>query len=275
MPDTAIGTTPHATPSEVSSARELRVSRIAAAAGRDALDAGVDVLITTDAATIAYAAQRSDLGSVPLPWDRVYLLIEPASPARLVPDTARAFRGGLALDVARVDAQPVDPRQWGDMTEMCPVAASPSETAVGPRPSMAVPSRRIVYDRRDDVARALSERLVALADTRPVSTASRSAASELLRAAGLDSTELAGALATGLDAGYVLALPIRVSDFCRSTGAMLAEAPWLPLGDRTTADRIVPLVMTRPHAIVRAAWMGLSAEWLGDVFLEFGHPSSP
>src|SRR3989442_8564958 len=52
--------------------------RTAAGDPRDLLDAGIDLLVTDDAGALAYAATRADFASVPLPWDRTYVLLAAA-----------------------------------------------------------------------------------------------------------------------------------------------------------------------------------------------------
>jgi len=273
--DAAADTMLHLIPRAGADAPTLRVGVISPERGRDALDAGVDVLITADATTIEYAAQRSDLARIPLPWDRVYVLIEPVPPSRMVQDMALALRTELAHDAVRVEAQPADDRQWWDGLGACR-GAVPTMPPVGPRPVVAAPTRRIVYQRHDHVARALSERLVALANAGSRSPlGSTSLVGPPLRAAGLDTTQYREALAAGDEAGYVAALPLHVGDACQSTVALLADVPWVARGDRTTTDQLFPLVETRAHAIVRPGRVGLSVDWLGNVSLEFGHrPSS-
>src|SRR5439155_581463 len=74
---------------------------------RDLLDAGVDLLVTDDPGAVAYAATRADFSSVPLPWDRTYVLLAPVpvrAPAPILEDLAR--------HVVRVEARPASPPFW-------------------------------------------------------------------------------------------------------------------------------------------------------------------
>lgn len=170
--DTALDLVPRrSTPGPV-----LHVSRIRSDGGRDALDGGTDVLITFDATTIAYAAARPDFISVPLPWSRVYVLIQPHTPVHVDPDTARSLETDLAGDAVRVEARAVDDSEWRDVLATCdtgastrPVASADS-SAPPPAPRVALSASPfvnwIVYVEDDNVARALSERLVALANAR-------------------------------------------------------------------------------------------------------------
>ena len=66
---------------------------------RDLLDAGVDLLVTDDPGAVAYAATRADFSSVPLPWDRTYVLLAPVpvrAPAPILEDLARGLAAKLA-----------------------------------------------------------------------------------------------------------------------------------------------------------------------------------
>jgi hypothetical protein len=114
---------------------------------RDALDAGIDVLITADPRAVAYAATRADYVSVPLQWRTRYVLAL-ATEA----DTTRV--GELRRDLVtavRADARPAGPHGCADSAARDTLAHTRDR-------------RRIGYADDDSVARALAERLVALAD---------------------------------------------------------------------------------------------------------------
>jgi hypothetical protein len=193
------------------------VHTIDARTARDALDAGIDVLITKDPAAVAYAATRPDYIALPLPWDRLYVLVVPSDtgfwgehlPPALAPDLVLALR---------TPARPAVAEPWrGRLSDdHCYFHAGP-----GDRP-------RIVYSEADSVARAIAERLVALADRpdAPVPAALTRAANGL-RAVGLPAKVFAATIDTSRDVAYVLGL---TQDDC-------------PDG--------IPLVETRPLAIAR------------------------
>lgn len=150
-------------------------------AARDALDAGIDVLITNDPAAVAYAARRPDYVSMPLPWDRLYVLV---LPALLVDQTQiRAFQTELDARTVRAEARPYVER----VDDACDDIRL--HTGPGNRP-------RVVYSEADSVARALAERAVAVFD--------RSGAR--LRAVGLPSNGFVAAVDSGKDVAYILAL---------------------------------------------------------------------
>jgi hypothetical protein len=97
----------------------------------DFIDGGGDVLVTNRRAVIAYAATRADYATIPLPWDREYVLVAPTAP--VVPDM---------VDAVRVDARPA--------SMQCPTDTGSAKVLP------------IVYAADDSVARALAERLIGL-----------------------------------------------------------------------------------------------------------------
>jgi hypothetical protein len=201
---------------------------------RDALDGGIDLLVTRDPAVAAYAAGRSEFASFALPWSRTYLLLQPAGA-----DPVAGVSGvdsvppSLVRDVVRAEARPAQPPFWWSGTDACPGDAP----SVVPSPKLP----RIVYSRTDDVARSIAERIVALA------TGTR------LTALGLGNDEFALAFQTQGDVGYVIALPSQVAAPCYRSLAMPRGA------------RIQPLIDTRARAIVRRGTPPLTVDWDGTV----------
>jgi hypothetical protein len=248
--------------------------------GRDALDGGTDVLITSDAMTIAYAAARPDFVSVPLPWSRVYVLMQPHTSVHVDSDMARSLEDDLAGGAVRVEARAVDDKEWGDVLATCdttaatrPAASADSLTTLpAPRVSSVSPFVRwIVYAEDDNVARALSERLVALAnarDPRITAVAPALTTGEPLRAAGFDTTRFRLRLTIARDAAYVAAM--HVPGVCRDVAALISEAPWVAPDTHRLAEPLTPLIESRAHAIVRRGRVGVAVDDAGDVFLEFG-----
>lgn len=221
---------------------------------RDLLDAGVDLLLTRDPATLDYAATLPHVRSVPLEWRRTHVLVSPGrSPA--APSLSAQARQALADDAVRGEARgAAEPFWWQDL-EGCDVAP--------PRPGdSAAPTPRVVYDAADEAARDLAERLVGLGR---VSSPAAAALLEVLlpdrsrrvglRAAGLAGEPLALARRRGADAAYVLSLDRVPIDPCRDIATAVEDAPWLEPGS------IVPLVDTRLRAIVRRGRSGVNADW--------------
>jgi hypothetical protein len=199
---------------------------------RDALDRGADLIVTRDPALLEYVARRPAFSVHPLPWSRTYVLVQPGSAEPFVAVTTERERESLARDVVPGDARGAEPPFWW-MESSCP----PTEALPG-----SGTTDRIVYLRGDAVARALAERLVALAGS-----------GNRLRAAGLDQSQLAGTLRQGAERAYVVSLPRNPLLPCR-------ELEGLPMG-----ARLRPLIDSRAHAIVRHGAPPLTVDWDGTV----------
>jgi hypothetical protein len=221
---------------------------------RDWLDAGADLVFTSDRTTLSYASARPDLVSVPLMWDRTYLLIIPRARSSTDQSSASAaaitLRESLARDAVRVDARDASrPLSWGG-TDTCTYGKPKwyvSDT--DPLP----PLERIAYRADDPVARQLAERLVALASMRGPSGTSpltdlapQLARSHSLRAEPLALDALAGATTREEQRAYVIAVPSRRATQCDYT--LNATATTVPM---VKDAAIVPLIDIRSHAIVR------------------------
>jgi hypothetical protein len=203
-----------------------------AADGRDALDRGADLIVTRNPTLLEYAARRPEFTLHPLPWNQIYVLAQPAAASPLAVVTTESERQSLARDAVSTDAQAAEPPFWW-LESSCP-ASEPQ--------SVPPASDRIVYLQEDEVARALAERIVALAG-----------AGNRLRAAGLERSQLKGALRQGSERAYILGVPRKTLQPCRE------------LSDFPAGARIQPLLDSRSHAIVRLGAPPLSVDWDGTV----------
>jgi hypothetical protein len=204
--------------------------QVSAPAGdlRDAVDGDADVIVTADPAVLDYAAQRSHLRQVALPWSRRYLLVLPRPVPGLVPADTTGFRAALARDAVRADARAAPPGGWPDSLAQCPRAAR------GPALPVA---DAVVYPADDPTARELAERLVALANDGPA------------EARPLDSAALSAALGQAAAAAFIVRAAVRPLSPCAWT------RNW-PAGAAVTA-----LVDVRARAIVRPGAPPLTVEW--------------
>jgi hypothetical protein len=200
---------------------------------RDLLDGGVDALLTDDPALIDYAATRPRaLAALALPWSRTYGVL--AVVGLPVTDTA-GFRDRMA-DAVSGAARGAGLPEWWREAARCPGSNNP------PSASRAIISDRIVYRAGDQHAQEVAERLVALAAR--------------LRAVGLDEAGFDQAVASGNDFAYVVATPSRVAgDPCRGLTRLRLEPGHLA--------RLLPLVETRWHLIVRRGRFGVSVDTEG------------
>lgn len=261
-------------PRQPSTGPRVRFSAVDDPQGRDAIDAGADIVLTSDPGTIAYAAAQADLTSVPLTWDRVYVLIEPARRNHGDRDSVLAVQRDLATNALHVEARPATD-SGGTELLACPTTepAFVGASAAEPAAAGATPSLRIVYEKDDGVARAISERLVALAQARSQRLAALESvlsSAGVARAVGLDSAAFWQALQDGNGAAYVMAVPLFMGSCARVDGLEF-DARWLgPSRNDPLEDHIVPLVETRARAIMRRERVGLALDGVGNVYLLFG-----
>jgi hypothetical protein len=202
---------------------------------RDALDRGADIVQSGDPVLVEYARGRADRLSVPLPWDKTYVLLLPAGSIGLdsiIGIDSAAFRSALGRDAVHGDARGAEPPFWWVSDSAC------ARSTLASRP-VAQPSGAVVYLQDDRIARDLAERIVALA------------ALPGITARGLSEAALENSLELGGERGYILALPRRSTAPCREL------ARW-PLG-----ATVLPLVDTRLTAILRRDLPRLTVDWDG------------
>jgi len=238
-----VGDTVHLESVVADAGPSLVLHRVPARGARDAIDAGVDVLLTSDPDAVAYAATRPDLTSVPSGWNREYGLLLLAGQSR---DAAPApaldtLRDELATGAVRVESRPVR----ASSTDSCAdPAGAPTASATS-----AVARARIVYSRADDVARSLAARLIALGSSRRELLAALSPslanAGDSLRAEGVDPGTVAGEVLRGGAVAAVVAVP-------RFSGCGVLTLP----GADAASPRVVPLIETRERLIARRGLTG-------------------
>jgi hypothetical protein len=204
---------------------------------RDALDRGADLAVTRDPALVDYAVSRSDFVTFPLPWDRTYVLLQPAGvmaiPWRL-DDSTYAL---LARDAVKADARPAHPPYWWETLPSC-AGASP----VAPPRAL---SSRIVYPAGDPVARGIAARVVALTK-----------GSTPLTAGALEAADFEAALRSQSERAYIVPLPRESLASCRPVDTWPADVT------------LEPLIETRAHAIVRRGTPPIAVDWDGTVRVE-------
>jgi hypothetical protein len=242
-------------------ASRARVHAAWAAAARDALDRGVDLLVTDDPAIVSYAAHNDSLLTFALPWDRTYVLLTSESAPQGSIAALRLILADRLADAVRADFRVSEAPFWWESPDRCgkPTATTP----LGGR------SSRVVYLHGDRIAQGLAERLVALTG-RGVERGEDSVFRALLpklrhlgtaraTAAALSPSEFAAALHAGDDLAYVLPLPRFANAPCNELTALLRAAPWL--------QSVTPLIDTRNVAIVRRGRVGLRVDADGSLRL--------
>jgi hypothetical protein len=196
---------------------------------RDALDRGVDLVVTRDPAVAEYVASRPEFVTFPLPWSRTYALLQLSGTEPI----SGTWRTDSLRDVVQAEARPAQPPFWWNGPQSCRLDVLMEVTL----PT----SPRVVYSRTDEIARALAERIVALSGNTQ------------LRAVGLGDIDFATALRDGGERGYIVFLPRNVAAPCHASAA-------LPVG-----GWLEPLIDTRARAIVRRGAPPLSIDWDGSI----------
>jgi hypothetical protein len=202
---------------------------------RDALDRGADIVQSGDPALVEYARSRADRETVPLPWDKTYVLLLPAgSPGldSLTGADSAGFRSGLARDAVHGDARGAEPPFWWVNPAGCAGSAPTNRPA-------SQSSGVVVYSRDDRIARDLADRIVALAALPGVTSR------------GLSAADLLSSLQVGRERGYILAVPRRAVVPCREM------ALWPP------GATVLPLVDTRLTAILDRDLPRITVDWDG------------
>lgn len=248
----------------------IELIRLPGPDARDALGAGVDVLLSRDPSTIAYAEAQPAFSTRTLPWDRTYALLLPSIPR--TPDLPAALRTGLARDAVRAEARAANVGAFTPSPGCVRITYSLSER-IAPDPE---PTRTLWYEADDPAARSLAERIVALAtaDTAAFTEAALLAGAlpELTRpdaapptATGLPRAAFQQRLSAGDGAAYLVALP-------HHGACPLPPLPWLPAGT-PLAQVLVPLVETRPTLIARTDRAGWIVDGMGHLLLVPSPPS--
>ncbi len=262
----------------------LQVVETVARDERDLLTRYADLLVTSDPAVLDYARRRNNFSTVPLPWDRTYVLLSTRRISALLSslqqkDVSQTFRDNLARDAVRRDARGHVPSGWMDQILAC-TGGSPDHRREPNTLEDSDNTLRILYDGANPVAQQLAERIVALSGAVPGSSADSDAVdsaipgifgnSGSLRAHGVSREEMNESLGRGSETAYIVSQSLRPPDFCNDAGHLLRRAPWLvPLGDRLRRG-LVPLVDTRQTLIVRKGKSTISLDWFGNIRIESG-----
>jgi hypothetical protein len=242
-------------------ASRVRVRSIDAATARDALDGGVDLLVTDNPAIVSYAKRDEELLTLPLPWDRTYVVLTSESAPADASATLRLTLADLLVGAVRADFRTAQGPFWWESADQC---TEPLRASAG---ALARASFRVVYLSGDRVAQGVVERLVALAGSRlvrgedEVGTLLPRLSQARMRAVAtaLSPSAFAAALQAGDDLAYVLPLPRSAAAPCQEFAMLLRAAPWL--------QSVIPLLDTRSHAIVRRGRVGLAVDADGSLRL--------
>ncbi len=245
---------------------------------RDAIDLGVDAMLTADADIIDYARSRAWVVN-DLAYDRLYVLISP--------DRITAIAGGAAPEpipstvadhIARnairsPGARGPEPPCWWTMVDGCgDVSPYAAWQVFRPQAPVERPAR-VLYDAGDATARDLAERIVALATMDDNATADAAAVRKAIpgvaaqggKTLGVPTSEFVTRLRDGADAAYILALPCHPADPCNAARELLLHVPWLVSGAVQFGDALIPLAETHASLLTRPGRVTVTMDYYGDV----------
>ncbi|MBR9990110.1 MAG: hypothetical protein KFH98_10160 [Gemmatimonadetes bacterium] len=210
---------------------------------RAAIDAGVDALVTNDAATIAYARARSGYRVAPLTWSSTYVLASAGGGDSVASVPALAFTDAVVGAASR-SAMP--PFWWDSCRTFVDTGDSPADIPRRRDGAAAPGDGRILFLRDDPIARAIAERITALARGRAPEWLEQRISFDLSpRAEGVNQEELRAALNDRSVAAVVTALR-RVEHGGCGPSSMQFYAPLLD------GWRVTPLIDTRDDLVYRA-----------------------
>ena len=237
--------------------------------GKDYLDGSADALITDDPDVIDYARTKPELMLASLPWDAVYAVLSLSrlttyiDECRLIPHLPIDVCDKLALDAVHMDAKGYS----GLFVESRKAVSRVPDTVRDVRLPHITTESRIVYDRSDATARALAERLVALAANDPATSSDARSVAEAFpgidkkkpRATGLTESEMSERLHNPSDFAYVLRFSWS-ADYPTVAQELYERSPWAFDPYFPITDLMVPLIETRPHLIAIRERVGVVAD---------------
>lgn len=238
---------------------------------RDLMDAGYDLLLARDRTALEYAAHDPTRVILPLPWDRLYLLVRAAPHAVAIPWVPLELRTEFADQIVAAEAVgrdelsygdeggPDDPRDCQDQS-LPPLDTGLLQIDLGSPPVEPV-AARLVYRTGDDDARRIAERLAALAGqgaggarTQLLNWIFGDRTAAFPRTTAISGVRLRQAQIMGEELTYLLAIERTLGDPCLTLqGVVTPNQTWT----------VVPLVATRASLIARADLQGIWTAWNG------------
>lgn len=251
------------------------VNRIDANADvRDMLedDSGMAGVITKDPDVIEYASSKSDWVTQPLPWDRTYVLVTKShvlSDIDRVPTFPQGISSSFVHDVVKSEAQVFQAPAWWEQTAACSISFDTRESVVLNPFDI---KQNILYPAGDVTAKALSERLAALASG-AISVAGSDSLSAIVPGMGSTSYDWSAVSIpseSGFNGVYIVSLPKQVFDPCLAMENLKSTMPWLFDQVSGRPYTFIPLVDTRPALIVRKGVANFDMDGFGRLYVS--HP---
>ncbi|MFN2369654.1 MAG: ABC transporter substrate-binding protein, partial [Candidatus Krumholzibacteriia bacterium] len=238
---------------------------------RDLVATGFDLAVVRALDAVRFYADLPGHRTLPLPWDRLYLLVCP--PETNAAGAGRWLGAAAALDPAR-DVTTVAALPWPGIVfpaaggRRCPqlagpVAADPALRRDSDLARTPLDAGALIHDADDPGARELAGRLAALAG-------------EGVRTAPLAAASVRAALRWQMPGAVVLAQDVQFPSGCLQLAALLAQAGWLqqaallpgttPPGDSLVAAHRAEVPAPDPARVLLEAGLvrplALSRSWL-------------
>ena len=234
---------------------------------RDLIDRGVDVMFTQDPAAARYASSRAGYDVLELPPQRTYAIAlpGPGSDNNSTDGDLSELVATLARDVVRVPARPAAGSAWWNERDACQL------DIVVPDPGAEPARRRIAFRDDDAVARAIAERIVALASrgdhSVPSELSGEASGGQPITAEALSPGEFLSALRERTFKAYIVSFPTHPIAMCRARQLLASSIPFVLHESEARGGNLVPLVDVGAWAIVRQGTVGLSTAWDGTPIL--------
>jgi hypothetical protein len=261
---------------------------------RDLVGVAADLLVVRDLAAARFYRELPGHTVLPLPWDRLHLLVCPPGPdsgrwrqaaAGLAPATDLTTSDAVAWDRPSLPGGPIGSDGPDDPVAVGRIDPAPGQARLdSPLAAARLDSLTLVHAMNDPAAAELSGRLAALGEPG-------------VRSVGLAETDLTAALHWRLPGAAVLTLAPFLVDPSLQRADLAGRFAWLAaaaqggdvgeslgaaarteataVADLVAQGRVVPLAVSHPWLVVRSRLAGLAVAGDGTLRLEgLGTPST-
>jgi len=248
------------------------------------LSGSIDIAVTPDPDLIDYAGALEEFLTIPLPWERTYLLLSATRADRLrsgkeAGSLSGEIRDDLADNAVRVEARGCGRGGWHYDLDECRrlsgIAEYQHRYSAGFNPDSD--EKRVLFRKGDHTAAELAGRIAALASSAGsgqaelLESAVPGITGGVIRVEGVTGEELSSSLGGGDDFAYIVSVNARPFDRCAEALELLGKARWLAGSGIGLEDILIPLVDTRNYLIISRAAGPLWMDWRGHLFFSAGY----
>jgi hypothetical protein len=226
---------------------------------RDLVVTDMDLALVRNMDQVGFFNDAPGFRSVPLPWNRLYLLVCPPDMNTLGAD--RWITAAAKMDVGR-DVTAIAARPWRDIVfpaggeDDCPELTSPAAGAESARLEWNLEAKNLdqdvlAYPGNDSGAREMAQRLGALAGGS-------------VRTAALPDDSIDFSMQWQMAGAFILPLDQAYPTGCLQMAAFLGKADWL---QEATRDLVRPLGLGRSWLVVHGSLSGIELAFDGTPLL--------